>query len=262
MFKTFTLYISFFFIFILNLLIADNKQIECSICEKLIKEKAYLVDIWGNPFHLKHKNEGKFCESCSRIISRKITSGGYQLSDGRHICSLCDVSIIETARIHESLINVINIFKKNGLQNINRNEIDIKIIDKDEMRKLYGVSASNHLKGMTKISLDSNKIFKIYILNNIPKIQFEAILAHELMHVWLYKNNLNLEHDKMEAFCDLGSYLIYDKDGTKFSKIHLISFDNNNSHEKQTKIYKILKSLMKNTSFNYILRNIQTIDIQ
>ena len=121
---------------------------------------------------------------------------------------------------------------------------------------------SAHLKGITKISIDSNKIFKIYILNNIPKIQFEAILAHELMHVWLYKNNINLEHEKMEAFCNLGSYLIYNENSTKFSTIHLISLENNKDQKEQTKIYKILKSLMKNRSFSYILKNIKTIDIQ
>ena len=71
------------------------------------KETEYLVDIWGNPFHLNHENEGIFCECCSRIISRKITNGGYQLSDGRHICSLCDVSIIKTEEeLQESFDNV------------------------------------------------------------------------------------------------------------------------------------------------------------
>ena len=82
------------------------------------------------------------------------------------------------------------------------------------------------------------------------------------MHVWLYKNNINLEHEKMEAFCNLGSYLIYKKNGTRFSDIHLISLDSNKDQIEQTKIYKILKALMKNRSFNYILKNIRTIDIQ
>ena len=262
MFKIFTLYISLFFIIMSNFAITSNNPIECSICEHSIKEKEYLVDIWGNPFHIKHKDEGKFCESCSRIISHKITKGGYQLNDGRHICSLCDVSIIKKSMITESLISVIKTLKDNGVQNINENEIDVKIIDKNNMKKLYGANASNHLKGMTKIFLDNNKIFKIYILDNIPKIQFEAILAHELMHVWLYKNNINLEHEKMEAFCNLGSYLIYKKNGTRFSDIHLISLDSNKDQIEQTKIYKILKALMKNRSFNYILKNIRTIDIQ
>ena len=160
----------------------------------------------------------------------------------------------------ESLKHVIKALYEKGLKGLDERQIEIKTVDKNRMKKLYGNNASNHLKGMTQISINNKKIFSIYILNNIPKIQFEAILAHELMHVWLYKNNINLEHEKMEAFCNLGSYLIYKKDDTKFSRIHLMSFEQEKNQE--TKIYRILKSLMENTSFNYILKNIQTIDIQ
>ena len=67
-------------------------------------------------------------------------------------------------------------------------------------------------------------------MDNIPEIQFQAILAHELLHVWLYKNSINLEYDKMEAFCNLGS-LVYKNDGTKFSNIHLLSFEKNNKQK-------------------------------
>ena len=262
MFKIFTLYISFFLIVISNFLLANSKNIECSICETTIKEQKYLLDIWGNPFHLSHKNEGRFCECCSRIISQKITSGGYRLDDGRYICSLCDISVIKKDMINQSLNNIIKILYKNGLKGLDITQIKVEIIDKNKMKKLYGLNASKHLKGITKISINDEKIFKIYILNNIPEIQFEAILAHELMHIWLYKNNINLEHEKMEAFCNLGSYLIYKKDDTRFSNIHLMSLENNNDQKKQTEIYKVLNSLMEKTSFNYILKNIKTIDIQ
>ena len=258
--KTFTLHILLFFIIISSYTLSHNNKIECSICESIIKEEKYFVDIWGNPFHIKHENEGKFCECCSRIISQKITSGGYQLKDGRLICSLCDISIIKPGMEEESLKHVIKALYEKGLKGLDEKQIEIKTVDKNRMKKLYGNNASNHLKGMTQISINNKKIFSIYILNNIPKIQFEAILAHELMHVWLYKNNINLEHEKMEAFCNLGSYLIYKKDDTKFSRIHLMSFEQEKNQE--TKIYRILKSLMENTSFNYILKNIHTIDMQ
>tara|TARA_Y100000768_G_scaffold360179_1_gene317234 strand:- start:2548 stop:3336 length:789 start_codon:yes stop_codon:yes gene_type:complete len=262
MFKKFTLYISFFLICISNFLLPSNVSIECSICESKINEQKYLVDIWGNPFHIHHKNKGQFCECCSRIISQKITGGGYILNDGRHICSLCDISIITEAKVQKSLKYIVNILSQNGVQGLNLNEIDIFLVNKDEMKKLYGFNASDHLKGLTKISIKDNKIFKIYILNNIPEIQFQAILAHELLHVWLYKNSINLDYDKMEAFCNLGSYLIYKNDGTKFSNIHLISFEKSETRKKQTEIYNLLKAITERNSFNYLLKNIKTIDIQ
>ena len=262
MYKIFTSYISFFLICISNFLLSHETSIECSICESKINEQKYLVDIWGNPFHIHHKNKGQFCECCSRIISKKITGGGYILNDGRHICSLCDISIIKNSKVEKSLKSIINMLDKNGVKGLHVSEIDIFLINRDEMKKLYGYNASDHLKGLTKISIQDNKIFKIYILDNIPEIQFQAILAHELLHVWLYKNSINLEYDKMEAFCNLGSFLVYKNDGTKFSNIHLLSFEKNNKQKKQTKIYNILTALMEKKSFNHILKNISTINFE
>ncbi|MAV64602.1 MAG: hypothetical protein CBC84_000475 [Pelagibacteraceae bacterium TMED124] len=262
MFKTYNLYI---FLFILNLISLGNshaKNIECSICSSNIKSKEYLIDIWGNPFHISHQKEGIFCECCSRIISKKITNGGYQLNDGRYICSLCDASIIKNDDdINNSFIKVQKKLYKEGLEIDNINNIEVKLINRSEMKKYYNFNENNHLQGITKISIGSDKIFKIFILNNTPKIQFEATLAHELLHVWLYENNIKISDRKMEAFCNLGTYLMYEEDGTKFSKIHIMSLENKNKNMYVTE-YKVLKSLMDKHSFRHILNNIKTIEIK
>jgi len=261
MFKISNLYILFIFYLSSSLIIADNYDISCSICENKIKDKEYYVDIWGNPFHIYHKKIGTFCECCSRIISEKITNGGYQLDDGRYICTLCDISIIKTEQeILKSFKEIKEILKKNGVNNINESEIDIELINKIEMANHYKFHEVEHLKGITKIDPNRNKPFHIYILDNLPKIQFEAILAHELLHIWLYKNNLTLDNLTMEGFCNLGSYLIYSLDDTKFSNIHLMSLENKDKNSDAHK-YKILKSIMHEKSFKYILNNIKTINI-
>ena len=262
MLKTYTLYIFLFFLILTSFGVPQNNSIECSICDKKIQEPQYLVDVWGNPFHLSHEKEGTFCECCSRIISRKITNGGYQLSDGRYICLLCDVSIIKNEKeLNESFENVRLILKQRGLDLIDKEEVDIKLISKTAMMEEYRFNNNNHLKGLTKISLGKEKTFEILILDNIPKIQFEAILAHELFHIWLYKKNINLPKPKMEGFCNLGSYIIYKLDNTRFSKIHLMSMENEKTNS-DVEIYMILKALMEKNSLKYILNNITTIDIQ
>ena len=260
MFKTFISYILLLYI-TSSFSMSHNSEILCSICDKHIKDKEYYVDIWNNPFHVYHKKVGTFCECCSRIISQKITNGGYKLKDGRYICSLCDVSIIKTEKeIISSSKKVHSILRKNGIDNINMNEVKITLIDMIQMKEYYGPYKIDHLKGMTKIELNSKKPFKIYILNNLPKTQFEAILAHELLHIWLYKKNIFLDNLTMEGFCNLGSYLIYSLDDTKFSDIHLMSLENKERNPNAHK-YKILKSMMQKKSFKYILNNIENISI-
>ena len=260
MLKTFNLYIS---IIILNFCFTHSEQfISCSICDNKIKDKEYYVDAWGNPFHIYHKKTGTFCECCSRIISQKITNGGYKLNDGRYICSLCDASVIQTEEnINKSIDRVIKVLKNNGIDNIDKNEINIELINKIEMSDNYKFHEVEHLKGLTKVNHENKKMYQVYILSNLPKIQFEAALAHELLHIWLFKKNITLDKPLMEGFCNLGSYLIYKLDDTKFSKILLLSLENTETNSDAYK-YTILKKMMEKHNFKYILNNIQTIDIQ
>ena len=260
MLKTFNLYIS---VIILNFCFTHSEQfISCSICDNKIKDKEYYVDAWGNPFHIYHKKTGTFCECCSRIISQKITNGGYKLNDGRYICSLCDASVIQTEEnINKSIDRVIKVLKNNGIDNIDKNEINIELINKIEMSDNYKFHEVEHLKGLTKVNHENKKMFQVYILNNLPKIQFEAALAHELLHIWLFKKNITLDKPLMEGFCNLGSYLIYKLDDTKFSKILLLSLENTETNSDAYK-YTILKKMMEKHNFKYIINNIQTIDIQ
>ena len=259
MFKIFNLYI--LFILITPTVAEENNFISCSICENHIKDKEYYVDAWGNPFHMYHKKIGQFCECCSRIISQKITNGGYKLIDGRHVCSLCNASIIRSSDIEKSLKKVIQTLKQNGVTNIQIDEIKVELIDRLKMSEYYKFGEIEHLKGLTKVNPNESKIFKVYILSNLPKVQFEAILAHELLHVWLFKKNIKLDKSIMEAFCNLGSYLIYSLNDTKFSKIHLMSLENSNTNPDAYK-YSILKSMLEKNSFKYIINNIETIDIK
>ena len=259
MFKIFNLYI--LFILITPTIAEENNFISCSICENQIKDKEYYIDAWGNPFHIYHKKIGQFCECCSRVISKKITNGGYKLKDGRYICSLCDASIIQASNIQKSLDKVIQTLRQNGINNIKIDEIKIELINKLKMSEHYKSGEIEHLKGLTKVNPNESKIFQVYILNNLPKIQFEAILAHELLHIWLFKKNIKLDKSIMEAFCNLGSYLIYSLNDTKFSKIHLLSLENSKTNSDAYK-YRILKNMLQKNSFKYIINNIETIDIK
>jgi hypothetical protein len=61
----------------------------------------------------------------------------------------------------------------------------------------------------------------IYILTNLPRTLFRAVLAHELLHVYLFQNDLDLRSDIREGFCNLGSELVYENDRSEFAKFRL-----------------------------------------
>ena len=76
-----------------KLLSMDNSM--CDVCFEPLN-KSYLEDAWGNKYHEKHLENGFFCDTCSRIISKRITRGGFQFNDGRFMCNLCEASIVKT----------------------------------------------------------------------------------------------------------------------------------------------------------------------
>ena len=199
---------------------------KCSLCLKILREE-WLVDAWGNPFHKSHEAEGIYCSSCSRIISEGVTQGGYKLDDGRFLCSLCQSNIVQSpSQIDTSKKKVLTLLEKIGIDGI-KEDIPISLANRFTLQKLADEIASSHLKGFTKFSYIKSPFgnlaseYKIYILDRLPTIEFEAVLAHEYLHVWLYENNIELPLTQREGFCNLGSYLIYKNDNTHFSAIHL-----------------------------------------
>ena len=198
----------------------------CMICLQPLNGEISM-DVWGNTFHSKHEKEGVFCNSCSRIISQGVTQGGYVYSDGRHLCSLCKITAVNNdSSIQTSYQAVITQFEEVGIINIVRN-IPINLVSLQELNKQAGYMSHAKLKGFTIIdpmirkANQSVNIYEISILFGLPQIEFEAVLAHELLHVWLHQNKIMLSSQLTEGFCNLGSYLIYNNDNTHFSTIHL-----------------------------------------
>ena len=104
------------------------------------------------------------------------------------------------------------------------------------------------LKGFTHID-HKNKtqtIYTISILFGLPQIEFEAVLAHELLHVWLDQNKIRLSPKNTEGFCNLGRYLIYQNNQSYFSKIHLKAMDNSKNSTYGIEYRKMKDKLEKN----------------
>ena len=197
----------------------------CVICLQKLEDD-FSVDVWGNTFHTEHENEGTFCHSCSRIISQGVTQGGYVYHDGRQLCSLCIITAVNNdSSIQVSYESVLLQFEAVGIPNL-ANNIPINLLNIHQLNQEGGSLSHAKMKGVTQVksinTIDPyEKKFKISILSGLPRIEFEAVLAHELLHIWIYQNKIKLPLEREEGFCNLGRYLIYKNDQTQFSTIHL-----------------------------------------
>ena len=222
-------YKNIFLLLLLAILIPIQVNEYCSICLNKLDEN-YLIDVWGNKFHQYHDRDGHYCNSCSRLISEGITHGGYRTSDERYICNLCYPNLIyESTSIEVSRFNVIQELKKVGFGELPENTL-IVLLDKINLLEKSRNAYHKNLKGFTEIN-NKNGIdrYTIYILNNLHKIEFEGVLAHEYLHIWQDIFNIKLNESKSEGLCNLASEIIYEHYNNQFSQILKIALEKDNT---------------------------------
>jgi len=250
-------YKKIFLLTLSTILLSIGINNECSVClDKL--DGSYLIDVWGNKFHSYHENDGYYCNSCSRLISEAITHGGYRTSDNRYICSLCYPGLIyEINSLEVSRISVINQLEKVGFLELPET-ISIILLDKSRLLGISEDAYHRNLKGFTKIKKNANKSdnYIIYVLNNLHQIEFEAVLAHEYLHVWQNEYNIRLTNTDSEGLCNLGSELIYDNYNNQFSKIlKTVLYNDTTIYGKG---YKNMKKIKDELGWNRLIKKIKT----
>ena len=200
----------------------------CDICFKKL-EQSYLKDAWGNKYHEKHLREGTFCNTCSRIISKRLTRGGIKFSDGRFMCNLCETHIIrknDDKIILKSIDSVIEILRNKGI-NINKTLFKINLIDIQTLQSSVDGVGKHSLSNLKAITILDNRKYIVNVLWGLHQLEFEGVLAHELLHVWSDYNNIKLSNAKLEGFCNIGSAFIYNNYNTELSNILLQSLEEN-----------------------------------
>jgi hypothetical protein len=187
-----------------------------------------IIDPWGNRAHAKHgKNATRTCSSCGRIISGGTSKGGYVYADGRTICGICKQTVVETnSDVMRSRNTVLATLHAVGITNI-PTTIPINVVDRKRLKKYSTSHHPDNSKGFTtcETTYRNNQPVSrkqtIYILNGLPQLEFNGVLAHEIMHVWLNENGIVLTEPETEGFCNLGAMQIYRKDGSRFAQVLL-----------------------------------------
>jgi hypothetical protein len=207
----------------------NAKLPSCSVCTLPLEGK-YLIDNWDNVAHINHNGyKTNLCHSCSRIISPKTSNGGVKYADNRYVCGICRITeVVSDDQINLSKQRVINQLHEAGFDYI-PNYISVSLSDKNNLNKRLGVNLEQNSHGYTKtiVKKENKKVIStehsIFILYGLPRLKFEGVLAHELIHVWLNERDIKMPKKDIEGFCNLGAALIYQKDGTANGNSYLKS---------------------------------------
>ncbi len=205
----------------------NRKAPRCSVCDLPIQGK-HMVDSWGNRAHEHHgKQKTEICEYCGRIVSEATSNSGELYRDGRLVCGICKLTaVIGGQRLEGAQARVKKLLAAPpaSFQDI-PHPVPVQLVDLPTLIKLGGSHIFGLSRGFTRshIIYENNKQIKvehtIYILYGMPLIQFEAVLAHELLHAWLTAKEIALSEKETEGFCNLGSALVFQAESSPYSRL-------------------------------------------
>lgn len=184
----------------------------CGVCGGALNGQ-FLRNAWGDVYCARHADEYKTCEFCGRLICERLTGGGVRYPDGRHACKRCQASAVNAVGDGRLLIDTVKaVLARHG---INAGlDFNFHLIDKSEMARLtsssdrdsWGYTELKRRPGMFGWFL-SDRI-DMYLLDGMPRVIFMRVLAHELMHVWLFEHApLDMNHMLVEGSCEYAAYL-------------------------------------------------------
>ena len=194
---------------------------KCCICNSDIVGQ-YYQDYWGNKICHSHmlNNEVTFCASCGAFVQSNNHTG-----DGRSLCSNCLYTVVsEVEQVNKLKEFVLLRFMEIGVLFDDRylESVEIDIVSPYKMAEIthqgfnlsnkgITISSSFNFLGAKYLGIKNKYKHHIYILSYLPKIEFTATLAHEILHIWQIENGLQYPPIKCEGLCNIGSYLIYEK---------------------------------------------------
>lgn len=206
---------------------AEHKAPRCDGCAQPIVGQ-FLQDLWGHRLHPHHGGLPTLqCHVCARLISQKTSQGGVQYGDGRVVCGICQITEITTpAQIEQARQAVLQQLQAVGFDYIPQ-YIAVSLADQRTLQKRLGVGRNANSHGFTKTLIrevagqGQCQEHSIFILYGLPRLQFMGVLAHELLHVWLNEKALNevWGEREIEGFCNLGTALVYQNDGTPLAGV-------------------------------------------
>jgi hypothetical protein len=242
----------------------ETKLERCAVCS-LPLDGRFLIDDWGNHAHETHNNKPTpFCNSCNRIISEKTSNGGFLYNDGRNICGICVLTAItEPDQIKKARTKVLKILSDKGLDNI-PDTLPIRLVDRNTLLKKAKNHSSKNTKGFTSTTIKTmagmtvSMNHTVYILAGLPGLEFEGVLAHELLHVWLAENRISMQEPFTEGFCNLGVMLVNQSDKSTFSDViqnHL----EQNPDPVYGDGYRLMKKKLDENSWEILIRELHNL---
>lgn len=174
--------------------ISDNPK--CIICGATINGH-YLYDWIGNCVCGKHDNEKlERCISCGQFCGEDAVDVG----SGKKICGHCKRYRIEPEDVATIKNHINSIYKSTIIGEITGWRFEFISFE-----ELYKRTNNEKTRGLAQSVGDD---YTIFVYRELSRVMFAETLAHEMLHVYQYKQKITSNEQNVEGFCNLGSYVI------------------------------------------------------
>lgn len=197
----------------------------CGICQSPISGQ-YLFNSWGDTVCAVHLGEYPTCEYCDRLVAPPLTGRGVHYRDGRDVCGQCEARAVHAESEARALLDTAQHALSTWGLLIDR-ELELEFIDKTEMlevnsaigREAWGYT---DFKQTTSFwGLVKSDHIKIYVLSRLPHEMLLGVLAHELMHVWLFTHApADMVPALNEGSCEYAAYLVLKGSSDPYAKYY------------------------------------------
>ena len=190
----------------------DHYAQYCGICGEAITGQ-YYHNSWGDVVHAFHIGEFPNCEYCSRLTAENLTGKGTTYPDGRRVCGICNATAVTDTKHATALMDtVVSMLRRHGIDV--DHDLTLQLIDKLEMssispatgREAWGFTEFRECRSW--FGLVRSRETAVYVLTGMPREFLMGVLAHELMHVWVFDHapaDTDVALD--EGSCEYASYL-------------------------------------------------------
>lgn len=167
----------------------------CFYCGKRIIGK-YYYDWAGHTVCEKHFANIVTCASCGQYCDVNAKDIGM----GLKVCSHCQKYRIERTDSDNIIGFIQNIYVQTEIGQISN--WHLKMVSAE---KMYQLTLDKNTRGLAQAVCSD---YTIYIYRELSRVAFAQVLAHEMLHVYLYKRNIHPKKNLCEGFCNLGSYVV------------------------------------------------------
>lgn len=182
----------------------------CDLCGKPFTNQ-YLVDHWGTKFCPEHKYRYPSCCFCGRLVP---ANRQLRLSNGCEgvRCLVCRSSAVESVAKAQPIFDRMIEWANNQGLTYKGLRLHIELGNQSELARGQGGDGNIHTLGATEfktyalfglLSLGT-QVDAVTVVCGMPAALFEAVVAHELGHVWLAIHGLDgFPSWAVEGFCEV-----------------------------------------------------------